>query len=130
MDELKAILNDDGVFEEYDDTYDLTIHCTSQEDQDKTIKILQERTWITDRDPTPEECEAVSATGFIICISGTIENVIYNRAIDMQDNWYEDGRWYLHGAHPNKTKGLQGDEHEVFKVHGWMLPPSWDIEED
>jgi hypothetical protein len=91
---------------------------------------LQERTWITDRDPTPEECEAVSATGFIICISGTISNVIYNHAIDMQDNWYEDGCWYLHGAHPNKTKGLQGDVREIFKVHGWMLPPSWDIEED
>jgi hypothetical protein len=91
---------------------------------------LQERTWITDRDPTPEECEAVEATGFIICLSGTLDNVTYDHAIDMQDNWYEDERWYLHGAHPNKTKGLQGDEHEVFKVHGWMLPPSWDIEED
>ena len=106
MGDLKAILNDDGVFEEYDDKYDLTIHCTSQKDQDKTIKILQERTWITDRAPTPEECEAVEATGFIICISGTVGNVTYDHAIDMQDNCYEDGRWYLHGALPNKTKGL------------------------
>lgn len=81
--------------------------------------------WITDRDPTLEEREAVEATGFIICLSGTLDNVTYDHAIDMQDNWYEDGRWYLHGVHPNKTIGLQGDEHEVFKVHGWMLPPAW-----
>lgn len=87
---------------------------------------LQERTWITDRAPTLYECEAVDATGFIICISGTVGNVTYDHAINMQDNYYEDGRWYLHGALPNKIKGLQGDEHEVFTMHGWMLPPVWD----
>ena len=49
MKELKMIMNDDGVFEEYDDTYDLTIHCTSQEEQDevllrlnKTVETLEE----------------------------------------------------------------------------------------
>ena len=40
MDELKVILNDDGVFEEYDDTYDITIHCESQKEQDRVIEIL------------------------------------------------------------------------------------------
>ena len=49
MKELKMIINADGVFEEYDDTYDLTIHCTSQEEQDevllrlnKTVETLEE----------------------------------------------------------------------------------------
>lgn len=37
MKELKMIMNDDGVFEEYDETYDLTIHCTSQEEQDEVL---------------------------------------------------------------------------------------------
>lgn len=37
MKELNMIMNDDGVFEEYDDTYDLTIHCTSQEEQDEVL---------------------------------------------------------------------------------------------
>ena len=35
MKELKIYDRGDGVFEEYDDTYDLTIHCTSQEEQDE-----------------------------------------------------------------------------------------------
>lgn len=33
MDELKMVMNDDGVFKEYDDTYDIIIHCTSAEEQ-------------------------------------------------------------------------------------------------
>ena len=44
MKELKMIMNDDGVFEEYDDTYDLTIHCTSQEEQDEVLLRLNK--WI------------------------------------------------------------------------------------
>lgn len=47
MKELKLIANDDGVFEEYDDTYDLTIHCTSQEEQDEWLMKLN-RTVCTD----------------------------------------------------------------------------------
>ena len=91
---------------------------------------MADRGWITDRGPTPEECEAVDATGFIICLSGTIDNVTYVHAIDMSDNVYEDGRWYLHGATPNKTIGLNGDEHEVWTLHGWMLPPTWGKEDN
>jgi hypothetical protein len=82
--------------------------------------------WITDRDPTPEEVEQAGDVGFIICISGKLGACVYQHAIDMQDNFFEDGCWYLHGAQPNKTVGLQGDEHEVYKVHGWMLPPVWE----
>ena len=39
---LQAILNDDGVFEEYDDTYDLIIHCKSKEEQEMAIKALEQ----------------------------------------------------------------------------------------
>lgn len=82
--------------------------------------------WITDRDPTPEEVEQAGDVGFILCISGKLGACVYQHAIDMQDNFFEDGRWYLHGGLPNKTSGLQGDEHEVYEVHGWMLPPVWE----
>lgn len=40
MKELKIYDRGDGVFEEYDDTYDLTIHCTSQEEQDDVLARL------------------------------------------------------------------------------------------
>ena len=39
---LQAILNDDGVFEEYDDTYDLIIHCKSKEEQEMAIQALKQ----------------------------------------------------------------------------------------
>lgn len=40
MKNLQIIQNDDGVFDVYDDTYDITIHCTSQEEQDNVLKKL------------------------------------------------------------------------------------------
>lgn len=93
------------------------------EEMDTRLRI-PDRGWITDRDPTPEEVEHAGDLGFILCISGRIENRVYSHAIDMTDNYFEeDGRWYLNGAHPNKTVDAQGVEHGVFTVHGWMLPP-------
>ena len=32
-DELMLMINDDGVAKVYDDTYDITIHCESEEEQ-------------------------------------------------------------------------------------------------
>lgn len=40
MKDLQIIQNDDGVFDVYDDTYDITIHCTSQEEQDNVLEKL------------------------------------------------------------------------------------------
>ena len=40
--ELKVIMNNDGVFEEYDDTYDITIHLESEEEQNRIIEWLNE----------------------------------------------------------------------------------------
>lgn len=38
--ELKIIQNEDGAFEEYDDTFDVTIHCESKADQEQVLQIL------------------------------------------------------------------------------------------
>lgn len=40
---LQFIINDDGELEEYDSTYDITIHCTSQKEHDETVKVLTQR---------------------------------------------------------------------------------------
>ena len=37
---IYIIQRPDGLFETYDDTYDLTIHCTSQEEQDAVLARL------------------------------------------------------------------------------------------
>lgn len=40
MEELNLIMNDDGVFVAYDDRYDITIHCESEEEQKEVFDLL------------------------------------------------------------------------------------------
>lgn len=37
---LEMIMGDDGIFREYNDEFDITIHCESQKEQDRVKKIL------------------------------------------------------------------------------------------
>lgn len=37
---LMLIIGDDGIARQYDDTYDIVIHCESAEEQDKVRKML------------------------------------------------------------------------------------------
>lgn len=39
---IKAIMQDDGTFKVYDDTYDIIIHCESQEEQNRVQNILNQ----------------------------------------------------------------------------------------
>ena len=39
--EILIYLDEDGKAKAYDDTYDITIHCESQEEQDKVRRLLQ-----------------------------------------------------------------------------------------
>lgn len=61
---LQAILNDEGVFEEYDDTYDLTIHCESAEEQEKVLKVLNRLNWIPVSEKLPEVNQRVLVTSY------------------------------------------------------------------
>ena len=73
-------------------------------------------TWVTDREPTDDEVEYAGDCGFILCISGTCYSQTYDHAIVMDDNYYEEGRWYIRGC------GMPDN----ITVHGWMLPPAWE----
>ena len=113
---IMLVMNEDGVFEKYDDSLDITIHFSSQEERTAFIfEMNHKRRWITDRDPTPWEVEQAGDVGFILCISGKEMNVSYDHAIDMTENFYENGHWYQRGA-------VMDDN---VTVHGWMLPPYW-----
>lgn len=37
-DEIMLMIGEDGIAREYDDTYDITIHCESEEDREKAIE--------------------------------------------------------------------------------------------
>ncbi len=41
-DEIKLTINDDGIAEIYDDTWDITIHCISEEEMNANYKRLKE----------------------------------------------------------------------------------------
>lgn len=40
-DEMKLIQNEDGTFSAYDDTYDIIIHCETEDEQKKVIEHLR-----------------------------------------------------------------------------------------
>lgn len=51
--ELKIIENEDGTFSEYDDTFDITIHCQNEEEQNEVLAKLNDNLidWITEETP-------------------------------------------------------------------------------
>lgn len=58
-DEILLIIGEDGKASLYDDTYDITIHCESKEEQDKVKRILQnEPHWIPVTERLPKEKDA------------------------------------------------------------------------
>ena len=75
-----------------------------------------QRRWITGRKPTAAETEEAGDTGFILCISGTSDNIKYHNAVVMGDNYYENGKWYVRGCSIN----------DDIKVHAFMVPPAWE----
>ena len=54
-DGMMLIINDDGKAEIYDDTYDITIHCTSEEEKNEVIEHLNSMRWIPCSERLPEE---------------------------------------------------------------------------
>lgn len=85
MDELKMIMNDAGAFEEYDDTYDITIHCTSAEEQQQVMDKLNERIWIPAEEELPSDDRFVlmSFSNFTLPMIGR-----YEQQEDGSGNWY------------------------------------------
>ena len=44
--EMTFAQNEDGTFSTYDDTYDVVIHCETEEEQKKVIERLESTNWI------------------------------------------------------------------------------------
>ena len=64
-DEIMLTIGEDGKASLYDDTYDITIHCESQEEQDEVKRILQNVPhWIpVTEDTLPERNRVVVVCG-------------------------------------------------------------------
>ena len=100
---LQAILNDDGVFEEYDDTYDFTIHCESEEEQEEVLNKLNWR-WIPVSKRLPEDKTYVLTT-----------IKVPNRIAHARSGWYEGG--FFHNDNGDTWKATD------MEVVAWMPLP-------
>lgn len=63
-DVMELVQNEDGTFSAYDDTYDITIHCETEDEQKKVIEWLS-----TDWIPVSERLPEIKITaGWNSCI--------------------------------------------------------------
>ena len=53
-DVMEFVQNEDGTFSAYDDTYDIVIHCETEEEQKKVIERLKDTSWIPASERLPE----------------------------------------------------------------------------
>lgn len=53
-DVMEFVQNEDGTFGTYDDTYDIVIHCETEEKQKKVIERLKDTSWIPASERLPE----------------------------------------------------------------------------
>ena len=58
-DEMMLVQNKDGTFSAYDDTYDVVIHCETEEEQKEVIERLKATNWIPVTERLPEEHDSV-----------------------------------------------------------------------
>lgn len=124
IDGIKLVQNENREFEEYDDTYDVVIHCESAEEQERAINILKDRQWISVRERLPE-CGVPVA----VLLQGQYpEDVIYEVAelVDLSTDtkiqgkyWYKKGCGYL--QHPAYVDG--GGCFPGYEVIAWMSLP-------
>lgn len=64
-DGMKLIMSKNGTFKEYDDTYDIVIHCESKEEHDRIIEKFNTMSWIpADHSPKSEEYVLLSFENF------------------------------------------------------------------
>lgn len=106
--EEKSILctvGEDGVLTSYDDTYDIVIHCSSKEDQNRTIELIKSFNWIPVRECLPEVPEGTEdddCPEFNVTIKGADKSTTLKYA--------PDGTWF-------------DDYGEVYKVIAWKPLP-------
>lgn len=93
--------NEDGTFSAYDDTYDVVIHCETEEEQKKVIERLS-ADWI----PVSERLPKASGTYQVTCMDGGIYRSTYAKF------QCKLKRWELTGAR------------SYWKVIAWMPLPN------
>lgn len=88
-DEISIMFNENGEAQIYDSTFDVTIHCENEEEQNKVLEILN-RQWIPVSERLPEEC------GEIKLVTCKTKTGIYN--VNRAYYSHESGSWHGSGS--------------------------------
>lgn len=82
-DTMKLVQNEDGTFSTYDDTYDVVIHCETEEERKKVIERLKATNWI----PVSERLPEASGTYQVTCMDGRIYRSTYAKFQSKLKRW-------------------------------------------
>ncbi len=107
---IKLMIGEDGTATEYDDTFDITIHCRNREEQKKAIEIINSRIWTRPSEKVPRSGEMVIAQ-----ISGKAGCCIFTHAVVLGE-YYEGEGWFFEAVGDRDNKA-------VIQVEGWMELP-------
>lgn len=116
-DYVMLTINEDGIAEAYDDTYDIVIHCESESEQKRVIgKLERYQGWIPVEERLPEEGKEVLAQFVVrvVHINNTVDEEVYIHPL-----YYQNGAWQSFNGVPNG------------KVEAWRpLPEPYKPEEN
>lgn len=119
-DEMMLVQNKDGTFSAYDDSYDVVIHCETEEEQKKVIERLKSISWIPVDERLPEDERECLVT--LEKVYGTPEIFM---GIASYLKFGNDGYW-----NENKYGYLEWDKYsdghggtKIYKVVAWMSLP-------
>lgn len=120
IDEMEIVQNEDGTFSAYDDTYDVVIHCETEEEQKKAIERLKSISWIPVDERLPEDERECLVT--LEKVYGTPEIFM---GIASYLKFGNDGYW-----NEKKYGYLEWDKYsdghggtKMYKVVAWMPQP-------
>lgn len=115
---ITLTLNEDGVAEVYDDTYDVTVHCESEEEQERVVGILERYPgWIPVEDELPKETEKEYYPVMYVTTSyGVVAWGFYR---------VKDEQWYLYNDIMEEFESVENN-----KIIAWQpLPEPYRSEE-
>ena len=118
--EIMLVQNEDGTFDVYDDTYDVVIHCKTEEEQKKVIERLKSISWSPVDERLPEDERECLVT--LEKVYGTPEIFM---GIASYLKFGNDGYW-----NEKKYGYLEWDKYsdghggtKMYKVVAWMPLP-------
>ena len=114
------VQHEDGTFSLYDDTYDVVIHCETEEEQKKVIERLKSTNWIPVSERLPEDEKEYLVT--LEKVYGTHET-LYGIAnyLKFGDAGYWNEKKYGYLEWDKYSDGHGGTK--MYKVIAWMPLP-------